>query len=273
MWGDLKMNILDKIVEARKVQLLKEKDALSIPEILKELDRRVKEPEFEYRFSKALKNPTGNIGIIAEVKKASPSKGLISEDFDPIKVAEKYYNAKVECASVLTEENYFLGNNGYLEKIHFTFPDLPILRKDFLFDEYQIYHAKYLGTSAILLIAAILSEKQLTQFHKIATELGMDALVEVHDKDELNKVLNSVGGDLKLLGINNRDLKSFNTNISNTEKLIKYVPSDVFVVSESGIKTRADVQRLEECGAGAVLVGETLMRSKCVEEKINELSG
>lgn len=267
------MNILDKIVEKRKHQLLNEKEAVSIPVILKELDRRVKDSEYDYLFSKALQNPAGKIGIIAEVKKASPSKGVIKEEFDPLKIADKYYNAQVECLSVLTEENYFLGNNGFAEKIHYTYPKLPILRKDFIFDEYQIYHAKYIGASAILLIAAILSESQLTQFHKLANQLGMDTLVEVHDKDELSKVLESIGSDLKLLGINNRDLKTFNTDISNTENLIKHVPDNVLVVSESGIKTRTDVQRLEECGVGAILVGETLMRANCVEEKVNELRG
>lgn len=209
------------------------------------------------------------MGLIAEVKKASPSKGLIRERFEPTQIAHAYASAGADCLSVLTDAPFFQGSKAYLSHVRQT-TKLPILRKDFIIDPLQIYEARAIGADAILLIAAILTKDQLMQFLKIADELGMDALVEVHEEDELKTALETGAA---LIGINNRNLKTFETSLTVTEKLIKLIPKQVTVVSESGISRPEQIQQLIQMGVSAVLVGEHFMRQKDIQQAVHVLMG
>jgi indole-3-glycerol phosphate synthase len=228
------------------------------------------------------------IALIAEVKKASPSAGLICQDFDPVRIAKEYEAAGASCLSVLTDEKFFQGSLDYLRQIRAAVK-LPLLRKDFIIDERQILEAIEWGADAILLIVAILSDGQLAKFHSLATEAGLAVLVEVHDEAELERALKI---SPKLIGVNNRDLKTFKVDLATTERLaakmedrrskmaktsmpssILNSPSSPLLVAESGIHTRADVDRLKKCGAGAILVGESLVRGGDIKSKIRELLG
>jgi len=224
-------------------------------------------------FEKALKKDNRNkkMNFICEVKKASPSLGVICEDFNYIKIAGEYALAGADAISVLTEPFYFQGNDKYLAEIAETVKT-PVLRKDFVIDEYMIYEAKFLNASAVLLICAILDDKRLAEYIRIAEKLGLAALVETHDETEVKRALDC---GAKIIGVNNRNLKTFEVDIKTSERLRKYVPFDgeKIFVSESGIKTRDDVKRLEEIGADAVLIGETLMRSADKTAEINRLRG
>lgn len=210
-----------------------------------------------------------DMGLIAEVKKASPSKGLIRADFDPAAIAEAYERAGADCVSVLTDVSYFQGANEFLTLVRDRV-QLPLLRKDFTIDPLQIYEARAIGADAILLIAAILTKKQMKEYLRIADDLGMDALVEVHDEQELKQVLEF---DLKLIGINNRNLHTFVTDLHTTERLISYIPPHVTVVSESGIASPAEINELYRSGARAVLVGEHFMRQPDVGRAVIDLMG
>lgn len=210
------------------------------------------------------------MGLISEVKKASPSKGLIRPDFDPVKLAEAYEAAGADCISVLTDRDYFQGSNEFLTKVREAVK-LPLLRKDFIIDYRQIYEARAIGADAVLLIAAILTKAQLKEFHDLAKSLGMDVLVEVHDSAELETVIET--GKASLIGINNRDLRSFVTDLKTTEKLIGMMPSGVTIISESGIAGRSDMDYLQSVGAHGVLIGEYFMRQADVGEAVNELMG
>jgi indole-3-glycerol phosphate synthase len=256
--------ILDKIVEAKKIQLEEEKRQISI----EGLKQRIKRPGLHatQNFFNAIKRKD-EISIIAEVKKASPSKGIIKEDFDPLIIAKEYNSANVQAISVLTEKKFFLGDNNYLVRIRQALP-IPILRKDFIIDIWQVYQSRCLGADAILLIASILNDDELNKFQVVAGILGMQCLVEVHNREELERVLDS---GASIIGINNRDLKSFDVDIKNTEKLMNYIPHDKAVVSESGIKTAEDIKYLRGLGVDAVLIGETFMRAESITEKINSL--
>lgn len=256
--------ILDEIVDYKTKKIEEEKKIISIDEILSKLDNCSKTRDFE----KAMADKK-ELNIIAEVKKASPSKGIIKEAFDPIYIAKEYEKNNVSAVSVLTEDKFFKGNNEYLSEIK-KITSVPILRKDFIIDSYQIYQSKLLGADAILLIAAILSKDKLIKFQNIAREIELDCLVEVHDETELDMVLNT---ETKIIGINNRDLKTFKTDIKTTEKLIKLVPKDKIIISESGINTRNDIKFLEGLEVNGVLIGESLMRSKYINEKLDELRG
>ncbi len=205
--------------------------------------------------------------IIAEVKKASPSKGIIREDFNPLKIAEIYQENGASAISVLTDKLYFQGDINYIPDIK-KIVTLPLLRKDFIIHEYQIFEARAYGADAFLLIAGILEKNQMKDYIHIGLELGMPALVEVHKKNELNDVL-SVKADL--IGINNRDLDTFKVDIKTTEKLIEYIPEDITVVSESGIEKRDDILHLKEIGVDAFLIGESLMKEKDIGRKLKEL--
>lgn len=228
-------------------------------------------------FMGALRNPGGgSLALIAEVKKASPSAGLIRPDFDPVRIAREYEAAGASCLSVLTDEKFFQGSLQYLKQIRAAVK-LPLLRKDFIIDERQILEAVEWGADAVLLIAAILSDAQLKQFHVLATEAGLAALIEVHDEVELDRAL-AVGAEL--VGVNNRDLKSFKVDLAATERLAAQLRSlplaarrPPLLVAESGIHTRADVERLAKCGAKAILVGESLMRHADIGAKARELLG
>jgi indole-3-glycerol phosphate synthase len=258
--------ILDKIVEQKKIQLKKEMSKMSI----EGWKQRIKRPGMHstQSFFNALKK-NDDISIIAEVKKASPSKGIIKEDFDPMMIAKEYCEAKVQAMSVLTEKNFFLGDDDYLVRIRQAYPT-PILRKDFLIDLWQVYQSRCLGADAILLITSLLSDEELKKFQVVAGILGMQCLVEVHNREELDRALES---GAQIIGINNRDLNTFNVDIRTTEKLMNYIPNDRVVVSESGIKDYNDIKYLKGLGVDAVLIGETFMRATSIKEKIDELRG
>jgi len=206
-------------------------------------------------------------GFIAEVKRASPSAGIIAEEFDPLAVALRYYEAGAHCVSVLTDERFFHGHLDYLALIHQHIP-LPTLRKDFTLHEAQIYQAILAGADAVLLIVAALNDQELSRFLQVSSKFGIDALVEVHDEAELDRALNA-GADF--IGINNRNLATFEVNIAATELLAPKVPDHCTVVSESGIRTRADVERVANAGVDGVLVGEALMRASEPQKLLREL--
>lgn len=220
-----------------------------------------------FPFEKALAGP--GMSFICEVKKASPSKGVIAENFPYVEIGKEYERAGADALSVLTEPFYFQGSDSYLAEIQREV-SLPLLRKDFTVDEYMLYEARQIGADAVLLICAILSQTQLEEYAGIAGELGLSALVEAHDEKEIRMALKA---GAKIIGVNNRNLKDFTVDISNSLRLRKLVPEDVLFVSESGMKTRADIARLEENGTDAVLIGETLMRSADKAGMLRELRG
>lgn len=219
-------------------------------------------------FKQAISQP-GRIHLIAEVKKASPSRGLLREDFDAVGLAQAYSAAGAAAISVLTEDKYFLGRLEYVRTVSQAV-QRPVLAKDFFIDACQIYEAFQYGASAILLIAAILSREQLVQFQRISADLDMDCLVEVHNEQELDQALES---GAEIIGINNRDLRSFEVDIAVSERLIPRIPSDKVIVAESGIKSQKEVLRLKGLGANAVLIGETFLREKDVAAKVHEVMG
>lgn len=214
-------------------------------------------------FYKALAKP--GLSIIGEVKKASPSKGLIKPDFDAVAIAQEYENA-VDAISVLTEEHYFLGSPKYLTQVH-EVVKLPIIRKDFIIDERQIIEARQIGASAILLIVAILTQDKLVEFLQLAQSLGLDALVETHDEQEVERALLA---NSKIIGINNRDLRDFKVSLDTTTRLRKLIPKDIIVVSESGINTAEDINTLKEASVDAILVGESFMKCESISKKAKE---
>ena len=230
-------------------------------------------------FIQALREPRrGTIGLIAEVKKASPSAGIIREDFEPVAIAREYEAGGAGCLSVLTDEKFFQGSLDYLRAIRETV-SLPLLRKDFIVDDRQILEAVEAGADAILLIVAILDDARLARFLELASGAGLAVLVEAHDAEELDR---AVSAGATLVGVNNRDLKTFTVDLATTETLADRLDLDRgsdgseaphLLVAESGIHTREDVERLERCGAQAILVGESLMRHDSLEAKICELLG
>ncbi len=256
--------ILDEIIANKKEELAETKRRIPFSEI----KNKAADAGPARGFGKAL-DSSGGIRLIAEVKKASPSKGVIREDFDPVKIAGIYEQSGASCLSVLTESKYFQGSLDYLGMIRKTV-SLPLLRKDFIFDEYQIHEARAAGADAVLLIAACLEKQQLQDYLGIAGHLGLDVLVESHTYGELDKSL--LAGAM-LVGINNRDLKSFAVNLRTTFDLLKDIPDDRTVVSESGIATRDDVASLQKAGVDAILVGESLMRERDIGRKVKELLG
>ncbi|MDR0223165.1 MAG: indole-3-glycerol phosphate synthase TrpC [Oscillospiraceae bacterium] len=218
-----------------------------------------------FAFEKAVSK--NGVSFICEVKKGSPSKGVIVEDFPYVEIAKEYEAAGADAISVLTEPFFFLGKNEYLAEISKTV-NIPVLRKDFIIDGYQIYEAAEIGASAVLLIAALLDAKTLEKFIKIADGLGLSALVETRDGDEINSALKA---GARIIGVNNRDLKTFETDVKTSARLRGLVPRDVLFVAESGIKTRKDILELGEIDA--VLIGETLMRSADKKRSLDELKG
>jgi len=209
------------------------------------------------------------LSFIAEVKKASPSKGIICADFNPVAIAQTYEAIGIDAISVLTEQDFFLGSPEYLTAIHDTVT-LPLLRKDFIIDRYQIHEAKVIGSHAILLICALLDQETLHDFYKEAQALGLDVLVEAHNKKEIDMAL-AVGASI--IGINNRDLKTFHVDLATSEKLREFIPQSTLMVSESGYATREDIIRAEQCGCDAVLIGESFMRSPTKKELLATLKG
>ena len=222
-------------------------------------------PKGNFAFEKALRKP--DIAFICECKKASPSKGLIEPNFQYLEIAREYEAAGADCISVLTEPKWFLGHDDYLRQIAAAV-NIPCLRKDFTIDEYMIYQAKILGASAILLICSILNENDILRYIKICDELGLSALVEAHDENEIRTALN-VGA--RIIGVNNRNLKNFTVDTGNSRRLRSLVPDNVIFVSESGVQSAEDIRILRDSGVNAVLIGETLMRAKNKKEKLEEL--
>ena len=260
--------ILDKIAEHKRLEVSLAKSRRS----LSSLRNGIAELEDQPRgFLRAMRTTvdSGWTAVIAEVKKGSPSKGVIRADFDPVAIAETYQANGASCLSVLTDEHFFMGHLLFLGKIR-EVVSLPLLRKDFICDPYQIYEARLAGADAILLIAAMLDSRQLADYNALATELRLDVLLEVHDEAELEMALAT---GCELLGINNRNLQTFETDLATTERLLPLIPADHFVVAESGITCRADVLRLQQAGAKGFLVGESLMREKNIGAKLRELQG
>jgi len=244
--------ILDRIVERKRVEVAQlKKKGIVLPEAFR--DRQIDPPR---GFRQALLDYDG-VAIIAEVKKASPSKGVICEDFDPVAVARNYEQTGAQAVSVLTDADFFQGSLLYLMQVRQAVR-LPVLRKDFLIDALQIEEAHAHGADAILLIAAILDLRQLQDYQACAAGFGMDVLVEVHDEKELELAL---AADSRLIGINNRNLQDFSMDLNTTFRLKKMIPTGIPVVSESGLRDQADIRRLEEAGVTAALIGETLMRA------------
>ncbi|MFD2612027.1 indole-3-glycerol phosphate synthase TrpC [Paenibacillus gansuensis] len=221
-------------------------------------------------FHKALKEGRKRpMGLIAEIKKASPSKGLIRDEFGQVELALAYEAAGADCLSVLTDTQYFQGHNDFLTDVRLHV-NVPLLRKDFIIDHTQVFEARLIGADAILLIAAILTDNQLKAYSLIAKGLGMDVLVEVHDQEELERVL-TIGADL--IGINNRNLRTFVTDLKTTEQLIQSIPEGTTIVSESGISTPEEVEYLQSVGAHALLIGEHFMRQQDVGQAVIDLLG
>lgn len=261
-------DVLKKIVDYKVGELAAMKAQAPLTEIM---DRLADLEDHPRGFQAALLNAlsSGWTPVIAEVKKGSPSKGVIRADFDPLQIAQVYQENGATCLSVLTDEHFFLGHLSYLALIREQV-SLPLLRKDFIFDPYQIYQARAAGADAVLLIAAMLDLPQLRDFYALARELSMDVLLEVHDERELEMALQT---DCPLIGINNRDLRSFQVDIDTSVRLAAQVPAGRIVVAESGINTRDEIVHLMEKGLHAFLIGESLMREADVGAKLRELVG
>ncbi len=258
------MNILDEIARSTAERVALSKQRISTDEIR---ERALSLPRGGFEFEKALKKD--DIAFICECKKASPSKGIIAEDFPYLDIAREYEAAGADCISVLTEPRWFLGDTEYLRQIAENVK-IPCLRKDFTVDEYMIYEAKLLGAKAVLLICSILTQNELSRFLEICDTLGLSALVEAHDE---NEIAADVSAGARVIGVNNRNLKDFSVDTANALRLRELVPPDCVFVSESGVKTAEDVALLRKSGVDAVLVGETLMRATDKREKLTELKG
>ncbi len=256
--------ILDKIVDTKRGEI--EQAKAEMPEAA--LRERLAEA-LPVRDFFAVLATGGPVRLIAEVKKASPSKGVIREDFQPVEIARIYQQHGASCLSVLTDRPYFQGSLDHLRDVRAAV-DLPVLRKDFIVDPYQVLEARAAGADAVLLIAECLDDSLLGPLHDAVIELGMTPLVELFEPDNLPRVLD-IGA--KLVGINNRDLRTFKTDLEHTLRLCREVPDDRVVVGESGIRTREDVERLESAGVGAMLVGETLMARRDIGAAVDELLG
>ena len=258
------MNILDQLAEAARQRVEEAKRQTPLAERKRQA---LALPKGDFRFEKALAKP--GLSFICECKKASPSKGLIAPDFPYLQIAKEYEAAGADAISVLTEPKWFLGSDSYLKEIT-SAVSTPCLRKDFTVDDYMIYEAKLLGASAVLLICAILDDAQLREYLAICADLGLSALVETHDDAEVDRAL---AAGARILGVNNRNLKTFTVDTENSRRLRARIPRDVLCVSESGVKTAEDVAGLAAIGADAVLIGETLMRAPDKTAKLRELKG
>ncbi|MCK5738079.1 indole-3-glycerol phosphate synthase TrpC [bacterium] len=259
------MTILDKIVANTRQELVERKRILPLS-VLREAVKQLP-PKQGTTFRKSLSQ--SGIRIIAEIKKASPSRGLICADFQPARIATEYAVGGAAAISVLTDKRFFQGDLTFLEDVARTVK-LPLLRKDFIVDTYQIYEGARYGANAILLLANVLSASQLAEFRQMATSLGMDALVEVHNMPDLEKALYA---DAKIIGVNNRDLTTFTVNLETSLKLAEEIPAGKLRVSESGIRNTNDIQRLSEAGYDAFLIGESLMSQSDRTAALIELRG
>ena len=246
----------ERVAEAKKIHSFEEVKA-----------KALSLPKGNFEFEKALKKD--DIAFICECKKASPSKGVIAEDFPYLKIAKEYDAAGADCISVLTEPKWFLGSDDYLREITANV-NIPCIRKDFTVDPYMIYEAKLLGAKAVLLICSILSEEQIREYMGICDELGISALVETHDE---NEIAMAVRCGARLIGVNNRNLKDFSVDTGNSRRMRELVPENIIFVSESGVKSVEDIALLRASGVNAVLIGETLMKAEDKKAKLAELKG
>ena len=250
------MNILDEIVAKTKSKLEEKKQGLSLEELSSKIDfENLKETNFK----KSLQNKAE--AIIAEIKKASPSAGIISDNFDPVLKSKEYESFGASALSILTEEDYFLGNIQYLNDVK-AITSLPILRKDFIVDEYQIYESKLIGADCILLIASILNDEELKNFSEIAERLKLDYIIEVHDEEELQRVQHFSNA---IIGVNNRNLKTFDVDINNSVELKKIFEGENIFIAESGIKSKKDIEYLQQHNINVFLIGESLMKGDFFE--------
>ena len=247
------MNILEEIAEYAKIRVEESKKQIGIEELK---EKALSLPKGDFLFEKALSKP--GLSFICECKKASPSKGLIAENFPYLDIAREYEAAGADAISVLTEPKWFLGRNEYLKEIAVSV-DIPIIRKDFTVDEYMIYEARILGASAVLLIVSILDADRIKRYISICDELGLSALVECHDEKEIEIAIKSAA---RIIGVNNRNLKNFSVDIELSKALRSKVPEGIIFVSESGVKGVQDIERVKAIGADAVLIGEALMRAE-----------
>lgn len=260
--------ILDDLAAATRARVERKKQEVSYEEVKQRaIALAEQEGAFTFPFEKAIGKK--EISFICEVKKASPSKGIIAEDFPYIEIARDYEAAGADCISVLTETDYFKGDDRFLREIN-DVVSIPTIRKDFIIDPYMIYEAKLLGASCVLLIAALLDTETIRSYKAICDELGLSALVEAHDEQEIESAIRA---GARMIGVNNRDLKTFTVDINNSTRLRGLVPEDILFVAESGIKTARDIQILREAGVNGVLIGETLMRSDDKAGMLNSLKG
>lgn len=259
-------DILKEIISYKLEEVAAAKSTVSLSELKSRIEGLEDVPRgFERHLREAV--ASNWTAIIAEVKKGSPSKGLIRTDFDPLEIAEVYQKNGATCLSVLTDEKFFMGHLRFLALIRETV-SLPLLRKDFIVDPYQIFEARAAGADAVLLIAAVLDLGRLQELHSIARSLHLDVLLEVHDEVEMELAIQT---DCTLIGVNNRNLRTFSTDLGTTGRLSRMLPTDRLLVSESGINCRADINRLNRDGAGAFLIGESMMREKDIGAKLQEL--
>lgn len=258
---------LDRIVVTKQQEVEELAKTFRMAEALKQIEKLPPTRGFEHALSKGRNR---KLGLIAEVKKASPSKGLIRPDFHPVDIALAYERAGADCISVLTDVSYFQGSGEYLQAIREAV-NLPLLRKDFIIDERQIAEARLLGADAVLLIASILTPQQMEEYLGFARSIGLDVLIEVHDRAELEQVLSLP--EATLVGINNRNLKTFETSLDTTLRLMELIPDRVTLISESGIDGPHRLEALESAGVSGILVGEHLMRKDDVEAAVYELMG
>ncbi|MDO8685931.1 MAG: indole-3-glycerol phosphate synthase TrpC [Clostridiales bacterium] len=255
--------ILDQIIKEKKSYLERGKKTVTAIEMRSAAESR--NTIIHMDFAEALRSDS--ISIIAEIKKASPSKGIIKENFHPLNIAQEYMDNGANAISILTESQFFLGDDIYLSQIS-GFSTIPLLRKDFIIDTWQIYQTKCLGADALLLIASILTKDELSDFISLAKELHLQCLVEVHDESELEKAM--VSG-AQIVGINNRNLQTFEVSLKTTARLAPLIPSDCVIVSESGISSHEDIVFLNRFGVDAVLIGETFMKAASIKDKFMEL--
>lgn len=256
--------ILDKIVAHKLDEIAAAKNRVPVEQLKEQLGSAPPVRDF----NQAIRS-TDSIALIAEVKKASPSAGLIRDDFDPVNIAFQYEAHGASCISVLTDEHFFQGHLNYLTEVRQAV-GIPVMRKEFILDPYQVFEARAAGADCVLLIAECLSDKQLAELHTLALELGMSTLIELYEETNLERVL---AVKPELIGINNRNLQTFNTDLQHSMRLRAQIPSDVMLVSESGIKTRGDVEQLIAANVQAMLVGETLMRYDQIGDGVDALLG
>ena len=258
------MTILDKLADHARERVEAAKAVVSADEIK---ERALALPAGSFEFEKALKKD--DIAFICECKKASPSKGIIAEDFPYLDIAVEYEKAGADCISVLTEPKWFLGSDKYLQEIT-SIVSIPCIRKDFTVDEYMIYEAKLLGAKAVLLICSILTPGQVAAYIKVCDKLGLSALVETHDEKE---IADAISSGARIIGVNNRNLNDFTVDTGNSRRMRELVPENIIFVSESGVKNANDIELLRQAGADAVLIGETLMKAPDKQAKLAELRG